>query len=188
MNVLWLKFGSHRLLEELWTTQPGGLDLTPHPGLNGRLGVSGFSPQVLVMSADPPLRSKKEWRRSSRQMRWGLTGVLYDPASLFPHMHPAEHPFPQGGFSSPTTAPQLRLRELSEAQGRDKGHSIPQDCSCWLGSQEAHPLPSAPHRYKPDTGYLHPQALERSRVWGEADDRGRRPSISDKPSATVVRL
>lgn len=31
----------HRLArEELWTSQPGGLDLTPHPGLNGRLGVA----------------------------------------------------------------------------------------------------------------------------------------------------
>ena len=25
---------------ELGTFQPGGLDLTPHPGLNGRLGVA----------------------------------------------------------------------------------------------------------------------------------------------------
>lgn len=46
---------------ELWTTQPGGLDLTPHPGLEWEVGCgSGFSPWVLVMSADPPLRSKKE--------------------------------------------------------------------------------------------------------------------------------
>lgn len=73
----------------------------------------------------------------------GPDGVLYDPATSSSHAPNRASLSQEWLFLS--WLPWLRLRELSEAQGRDKGLVIPQDCSCWLGSQ------GSPHYHQPPT-------------------------------------
>lgn len=164
----------------------GGLDLTsPRAEWEAGCG-SGFSPRVLAMSADP-LSEQEGVEEKQQADEMGPDASCTIPL-LFLTCTQLSIPFTGGLFLS--RLPWLRLRELSEAQGRDKGLAYPQDCSCWLGQgQSGKPAIVSPHRYKPDTGYLHPQALEREAGFGEKQmTEERRPSISDKPSATVVRL
>ena len=74
------------------------------------------------MGTDPPPQSKKEQRRSSRQIRWDATVSCKSPNPFLTHPLLS---IPFTGVTSSPGLPWLSLRKLSEAQGRDKGLVIP---------------------------------------------------------------